>query len=89
MDYQNPRQFVCHTVLQYPFTCIVAGCAQSGKTVWVKKLLENAHLTIQPPPQRIVWSCGQWQPPYFEMLKSIPGIESYEAVPDEIEKSSF
>ena len=25
-------------VLQHPFTCIVAGCTQSGKTVWVKTL---------------------------------------------------
>ena len=24
------------TVLRHPFTCIVAGCTQSGKTVWVK-----------------------------------------------------
>ncbi len=31
-------------VLQHPFTCIVAGCTQSGmrKTVWVKTLLEDA-----------------------------------------------
>ena len=29
------------TVLQYSFTCIVAGCTQCGKTVWVKTLLEN------------------------------------------------
>ena len=31
-----------YAVLQHPFTCIVAGCKQSGKTVWVKTLLENA-----------------------------------------------
>ena len=29
------------TVLQHPFTCIVAGCTQSGKTVWVKTLLKR------------------------------------------------
>ena len=80
---------VSHTVLRHPFTCIVAGCTQSGKTVWMKKLLENAHQTIQPPPQRIIWCYGQWQPLYFEMLESIPGIEFYEGVPDDIEKSSF
>jgi hypothetical protein len=33
-------------VLQHPFTCIVAGCTQSGKTVWVKSLLEKAQETI-------------------------------------------
>ena len=40
-------------VLQHPFTCIVAGCTQSGKTVWVKTLLENAQKTINPAPQRM------------------------------------
>ena len=34
------------TVMQHPFTCIVAGCTQSCKTVWVKTLLENAQTTI-------------------------------------------
>ena len=41
-------------VLQHPFTCIVAGCTQSSKTVLVKTLLENAQKTINPPPQRII-----------------------------------
>ena len=37
-----------------PFTCVVAGCTQSGKTVWVTKLLENAKITISPPPEAIM-----------------------------------
>jgi hypothetical protein len=40
------------TVMQHPFTFFVAGCTQSGKTVWVKSLLENAQTTISPAPQR-------------------------------------
>ncbi len=44
--------------LQHPFTCIVAGCTQSGKTVWVKTLLENAQETIIPP-ERTIWCYGQ------------------------------
>ena len=36
------------TIVQHPFTCIVAGCTQSGKTVWVKTLLENVQTTISP-----------------------------------------
>ena len=31
-----------HAVLQHPFTCIVAGCTQSGKTVWVKTFGESS-----------------------------------------------
>ena len=53
------------SVMQHPFTCIVAGCTQSGKTVWVKSLLENAQTTISPAPQRIIWCYGQWQPSFF------------------------
>ena len=63
------------SVMQHPFTCIVAGCTQSGKTVWVKSLLENAQKTISPPPQRLIWCYGQWQPSYFDMLRTMPGIE--------------
>ena len=29
-------------IMQDPFACIVAGCTQSGKTVWEKTHLENA-----------------------------------------------
>jgi hypothetical protein len=55
------------SVMQHPFTCIVAGCTQSGKTVLVKSLLENAQTTISPAPQRIIWCYGQWQPSYFDI----------------------
>jgi hypothetical protein len=32
--------------MKHPFTCIVAGCTESGKTSWVKIILENAKTTI-------------------------------------------
>ena len=47
--------------MQHPFTCIVAGCTDSGKTVRVKKLLNKAKTTISPPPKRIIWCYGQWK----------------------------
>ena len=75
------KEAIGSTVMQHSFTCIVAGCTQSGKTVWVKKLLENAKTTISPPPQRIIWCYGQWQPMYLEMIKTIPGIELNEGIP--------
>ena len=77
------------TTLQHPFTCIVAGCTQSGKTVWVKTLLENVQETISPPPERIIWCYGQWQPMYVEMIDTLPGIEFYEGIPFEIESQHF
>jgi hypothetical protein len=77
------------TVMQHPFTCIVAGCTQSGKTVWVKSLLENAQKTISPAPQRIIWCYGQWQQSYFDMLKTVPGIEFNEGIPDDIDNTDY
>ena len=61
--------------LHNPFTCIVAGFTQSGKTVWVNTRLENAQQAIRPPPQSIVWCYGQWQPMHLEMTDTIPGTE--------------
>jgi hypothetical protein len=82
---QQVLQF-CNTHLH---ACIVAGCTQSGKTVWVKYLLENAQKTISPPPQRIIWYYGQWQPSYFDMLKTMPGIEFNKGIPDDIDKGNY
>ena len=76
-------------VLQHPFTCIVAGCTQSGKTVWVKSLLENAQKTISPAPQRIIWCYGQWQPSYFDMMRTMPGIELNQGIPDDIDNADY
>jgi hypothetical protein len=80
-------------VLQHPFTCIVPGCTQfqSGKTVWVKSLLENAQKTISPPPERIIWCYGQWQPSYFDnyMMRTMPGIEFNQGIPDDIDNADY
>ena len=75
--------------LQHPFTCIVAGCTQSGKTVWVKSLLEKAQKTISPPPQRIIWCYGQWQPSYFDMMRTMPGIEFNQGIPEDIDNADY
>ena len=34
---------------QHPFTSMIAGMPRSGKTAWVRSLLQ------QPSPERIVW----------------------------------
>jgi hypothetical protein len=62
---------------------------QSGKTVSVKSLLENAQTTISPPPQRIIWCYGQWQPSYFDMMRTMPGIEFNEGIPEDKDKVDY
>jgi GTPase SAR1 family protein len=74
------------TVKHHPFSFIFAGCTKSGKTVWVKSLLENAQTSINPTPQRIIWCYGQWQLSYFDMMT---GIEFNEGVPDDIDNADY
>jgi hypothetical protein len=76
-------------VLPHPFTCIVAGCTQSGKTVWVKSLLENAQTTISPAAQRIIRCYGQWQPSYFDMMRAMPGTEFNQGIPEDIDNADY
>ena len=75
--------------MQHPFTCIVAGCTQSGKTVWVKTFLEKAPKTISPPPQRIICCYGEWQPSYFDMMRTMPGIEFNQGIPGDIDNADY
>ncbi|XP_078367598.1 uncharacterized protein LOC144651511 [Oculina patagonica] len=75
--------------LGHPFTCMVAGMTGSGKTLWVKSLLQQAHKTIHLPPERIVWCYSQWQPAYSELLMTIPGIEFSKGIPETLEQDSY
>jgi hypothetical protein len=72
--------------MQHPLTCIVAGCTQSGKTVCVN---ENAQTTISPAPQRIIWCYGQWQPSYFDMMRTMPGIEFNQGIPEDVDNADY
>ena len=55
---------------EHPFTSMIAGMTGSGKTAWVRSLLQQASETIYPSPERIVWCYSQWQPAYTQMLAS-------------------
>ena len=57
--------------------------------MWVKTLLENAQKTISPTPQRVVWCYGQWQPSYFDMMRTMPGIEFNEGIPEDIDEPDY
>ena len=57
---------VCH-----PFTAMVCGDTQRGKTCFVQKALEHNQDIICPPPTRIMWCYGSYQTVYDEMLKTV------------------
>ena len=60
---------------QHPFTCIVAGPTQSGKTEFVKRFIKNLEDMVTPLPTRIVWSYGEWQPAYQTLLDKVDFVQ--------------
>jgi hypothetical protein len=43
---------------RHPFTCIVSGPTQSGKTEFIKRLVQNADVLINPKPSIVTWCYG-------------------------------
>ena len=66
---------------QHPFTCIVAGPTQSGKTEFVKHFIENLEDMVTPLPTRIVWSYGEWQPAYQTLLDKVDFVQGLPDLP--------
>jgi hypothetical protein len=48
-------------VFKHPFTCIVSGPTQCGKTHFTLSLLENIDKLVTPRPARILWCKGEDQ----------------------------
>ena len=46
-------------------------------------------IAVSPPPQRIIWCYGQWQPFYFDMMRTMPGIEFNQGIPDDIDNAYY
>ena len=74
-------------VLKHPFTMMVTGPTSSGKTSWIKQLLESSK--INPPPSVVVYFYKRWQPTYSEMQKTVPNIEFVQGMQDRSNDSSI
>lgn len=61
--------------LVHPFTMLVCGPTSSGKSTFVKQLIDNADTMINPSPQKITWYFGQWQPLYVDIKTMHPSID--------------
>jgi hypothetical protein len=66
--------------LLHPFTCMVVGPTQCGKTQFVLKLI-RCSTTIRPAPVRIVWCYGCYQSMFRELAAG--GIEFVEGIPSD------
>ena len=69
------------------FSMVVTGPSGSEKTEWTRKLLLSS--LIQPPPERILWCFGQWQPLYDDVQKRIPWINFVHGIPDYLNSSQY
>ena len=66
---------------QHPFTCIVAGPTQSGKTELVKCFIKHLEDMVTPLPARIVWSYGEWQTAYKSLLDKVDLVQGLPNLP--------
>lgn len=64
--------------LIHPFTCLIAGPTASGKTTFVKQLIEERDDRIHLSPEKVVWCYSQWQPSY----ENIYGVEFHSGLPE-------
>lgn len=64
--------------LKHPFTCTIAGPTGSGKTQFVLRLIKNASILMNLPPENIIYCYGEFQP----IFAKIPNVEFHEGLPD-------
>lgn len=72
----------------YPFespsTMIVNGPTQSGKTTWLRKLIDNKKIAFTKDPGPVHYYYGQWQSAYNDMEKI--GVKFHEGLPASTEE---
>lgn len=68
------------SVFNHPFTSMIAGPTQSGKTTFLKKLIDECQTLIKPAPDLITFCYSQYQKSYDQFSKKIP-IEFKQGLP--------
>lgn len=63
--------------LRHPFTALVAGPTNSGKTFFLKNVLKNCESVIHPAVDKIVWFYGVYQ----DIFNDIPNVTFVEGLP--------
>ena len=65
----------------HPFTCVIAGPTQSGKTEFVKRFVRHVEDMVTPVPTKIIWSYGEWQPAYQSLLDKVDFVQGLPDLP--------
>lgn len=68
-------------LLQSPFTMVCSGATSSGKTYFVRRILENSHRMMSTEPNSILYCYGSFQPTYDLMEREFNNISFMEGLP--------
>jgi hypothetical protein len=66
-----------------PFTMTVSGGTSSGKSFWIKTLLQNQEHCVDRPFKRVMYCYSVYQPLFDELRRTVPEIEFHEGLPKE------
>ncbi|MCP4473327.1 MAG: hypothetical protein GY821_01890 [Gammaproteobacteria bacterium] len=66
--------------LKHPFSMIVSGPSQAGKTQFVVQLIKNIEKMSTVRPTEIFWCYSEFQPIYTE-IAALPNVQLIEGVP--------
>ena len=67
---------------KHPFTCMLAGPSQSGKSTLLAKILENNQHLFTPAPTKIVYCYARWSEGFNQLKQISPPITFHEGLPD-------
>lgn len=76
----EPLWLIDEFIFSHPFTCLIAGPSQSGKTSLIKEILMFDKLIIEPNIHTIIYCYQVWQPIYDEIKKFNSNIEFHEGI---------
>ena len=68
-------------LLQAPFALTCAGVTSSGKTSFVRRLLDSLYRMTTSEPRKILYCYGTFQPLFADMQKDHPDMNFMEGVP--------
>ena len=67
---------------KHPFTCMMAGPSQSGKSTLLSNILKLNQRMISPPPERIIYCYARWSDGFNDLKQISPRVEFLQGLPD-------
>lgn len=68
-------------IFKHPFSSLIAGPTQSGKTFFVFEILRNADTLISPPPDTLTYCYSVWQDKFDHETQKNTKIEFHQGLP--------